>query len=96
MFDEFRYILSKIEVKEHVEWGASIELIDYDHKDYIEDVLCEKFGLEYAFSSNKDITGGYVLYFCKSTTFDQVKNAVAKINNYHGLQSREFKVAPYK
>ena len=96
MFDEFRYILSKIEVKEHVEWGVSIELIDYDHKDYIEDVLCEKFGLEYEFSSNKDITGGYVLYFCKSATFDQVKNAVAKINNYHELQSREFKVAPYK
>jgi hypothetical protein len=47
MLDEFRYILSEIKVVEHPEWGASIELIDYEHRDYIEDVFTEHFDLEH-------------------------------------------------
>jgi len=92
MLDEFRYILSKIEVKEHSEFGASIELIDYEHRDYIEDVLCEKFNLESAFVSNEDITGDYVIYFAEKATIDQVKSVVAEINRYHIENDKEFTV----
>lgn len=39
MLDEFRYILLPISIKMHPEWGAYIELIDCEHRDYIEDVF---------------------------------------------------------
>lgn len=95
MLEEFRYILSKIEVTQHPEWGASIKLIDYEHRDYIEDVLCEKFDLEYDFCSNEDVTGDYVLYFGNVATFEQVKKVVDQINEYHSVNQKEYKVAPY-
>jgi len=95
MLEKFRYILSKIEVIRHPERGASIQLIDYEHLDYIEDVLCEKFDLEYDFCSNEDVTGDYVLYFGKVATFEQVKRAVEEINEYQSTNKKEYKVAPY-
>ena len=95
MLEEFRYLLSPINVKQHPEWGAYIELIDYEHKDYIEDVLCEYFDLEYAFSSNEDDTGNYILYFAENAAFDSVDKAVSEINQYHKINNKEYKVAPY-
>ena len=95
MLEEFRYLLSPINVKQHPEWGAYIELIDYEHKDYIEYVLCEYFDLEYAFSSNEDDTGNYILYFAENAAFDSVDKAVNEINQYHKINNKEYKVAPY-
>nr|WP_306287436.1 hypothetical protein [Pseudoalteromonas sp. WY3] len=83
--------MSKIEVKEHPKFGASIELIDYEHRDYIEDVLCEKFDLDNAFVSNEDVTGDYVIYFGSKASIEQVKSVVAEINN-HTENDREFDV----
>ncbi|KID56533.1 hypothetical protein JF50_11350 [Pseudoalteromonas luteoviolacea] len=95
MLEEFRYILSPLNVKKHPEWGAFIELIDYEHRDYIEDVLCEHFDLDYAFSSNEYVTGDYVLYFSANATFEAVEKAVNEINHYHNINNKEYKVAPY-
>jgi len=92
LLDEFRYILSKIEVKEHPKWGASIELIDYEHRDYIDDVLCGIFDLEYAFSSNEDSTGHYILYFAENATFEKVNAVVTEINRYHLENDKEYDV----
>ena len=95
MLEEFRYILSPISVKSHPEWGAYIELIDYEHRDYIEDVLCEHFDLDYAFCSNEDATGDYVLYFAEKASIEAVERAVSKINEFHKVNKIDYKVAPY-
>ncbi|KZN48596.1 hypothetical protein N474_18690 [Pseudoalteromonas luteoviolacea CPMOR-2] len=95
MLEEFRYILSPIRVKQHAEWGPYIELIDYEHLDYIDDVLCECFDLDCAFFLNEDVTGKYILYFAENATFDVVEKAVNEINEYHKVNNKEYKVAPY-
>jgi len=95
MLDEFRYILSEIKVVEHPEWGASIELIDYEHRDYIEDVFTEHFDLEHAFSSREDVTNDYVLYFCENATVEQVADVVKQINEYHRSNDKEYPIVGY-
>ena len=95
MLDEFRYILSPISVKLHPEWGAYIQLIDYEHRDYIEDVLCEHFELDYAFCSNEYVTGEYILYFAENSTLEAVEKAVDEINEYHKTTDDKYKVVPY-
>ncbi|WP_220465379.1 MULTISPECIES: hypothetical protein, partial [unclassified Colwellia] len=95
MLDEFRYILTEIKVVADPKWGASIELIDYEHRDYIEDVLTEHFDLESAFQSNEDVTNDYVLYFCDNASFDQVAEVVKKINEYHRVNDKEYAIVGY-
>ena len=94
MREELRYILSSISVKSHPEWGAYIELIDYEHRDYIEDVLCENFNLDYAFCLNEDITGGYVLYFAENASIEAVEKSVSEINEFHKINEINYNVSP--
>ena len=92
LLDEFRYILSTIEAKEHPKWGASIELIDWEHRDYIDDVLVEIFDLEYSFSSHDEKTGFYTLYFVENATLEKIKAVVTEINRYHLENDKEYDV----
>ncbi|WP_435277115.1 hypothetical protein ACMAZF_09510 [Psychrobium sp. nBUS_13] len=92
MLNKFRYILSPIALQVDENWGAYIQLIDYEHRDYIEDVLCEYFDIEYAFRSNEDNTGDYVLYFEDKYKFKTIEQAITQINEYHKINKREYKV----
>ena len=80
---EFKYLLSPISTYVVPEWGVAIKLIDYEHRDYIEDVLAEHFDLETPFSSDADITHEYVLYFDEKITIDVANAAIKVINEYH-------------
>jgi hypothetical protein len=90
MLEEFRYILSEIKVALDPKWGACVELIDYEHRDYIEDVMIEVFDTEYSFTSHDEITGKYSLYFEKNASFEQVSKVVEQINEYHKKYNVEF------
>jgi len=41
MQNEFKHLLSNLLVTESKDHGATIKLINYEHTDYIEDVLAE-------------------------------------------------------
>ena len=90
MLEEFRYILSEIKVALDPKWGACVELIDYEHRDYIEDVMIEVFDTEYSFTSHDETTGKYSLYFEKNASFEQVSKVVEQINEYHKKHNVEF------
>lgn len=92
MLNKFRYILSPIALQVDENWGAYIQLIDYEHRDYIEDVLCEYFDIEYSFRSNEDNTGDYVLYFENKYKFKTIEKAITQINEYHKINEREYEV----
>jgi hypothetical protein len=92
LLDEFRYLLSKIEVIEHPKRGASIKLIDWEHHDYIDDVLCEKFDLDYASSSHDEVTGSYIMYFDENVSSEKVNAVVNEINRYHFENDKEYNV----
>ena len=83
MQKEFNYLLSKINVSESSEHGAIVKLIDYEHTDYIEDVLVEHFDLEYEYKIIDNENNEYILCFAKKATTKQVEKAITTINNYH-------------
>ena len=83
MLNEFRHLLSKITVTESNEHGTIVMLIDYEHIDYIEDVLAEHFDLECEYKIINDEKNEYILCFAKKATTEQVEKALSEINSYH-------------
>ncbi|VAW64406.1 hypothetical protein MNBD_GAMMA11-579 [hydrothermal vent metagenome] len=83
MLEEFKYLLSEITVYESKEHGATIKLTDYEHSDYIEDVLVEYFDIEYEYKICNHEKSEYILCFAKKATTKQVEKAVIEINSYH-------------
>jgi hypothetical protein len=74
MLEEFRYILSELNVGQDPTWGAFVELIDFEHRDYIEDVFIEIFDVEYSFSTNEDASGKYILYFEENASYESANS----------------------
>ena len=91
VLDKFRHILSKIELKEDSEIGLSIKLIDYEHRDYIEDVLCEQFDIE-TNTINEDISNDFILTFPGPVLLEKIEKAVKEINRYHLESNKEYDV----
>ena len=87
MISEFKYLLSNI--REHVddEHGLALTLIDYEHRDYIEDVLIEIFDIEYEYCQEKD-NGNFVLYFGGSVSRAKLSHTLNEINEYHKTQGK--------
>ena len=83
MHNESKYLLSKLIVNKSEEHGPNIKLIDYEHCDYIDDVLTEHFDIEYDYKIINDDTKAYILCFTNKITSEKVKKAVSTINNYH-------------
>ena len=92
MLEEFRYILSELNVGQDPTWGAFVELIDFEHRDYIEDVFIEIFDVEYSFSTNEDSSGKYILYFEENASYERVNRVVEQINEYHKKYDKEFEL----
>ena len=68
-----------------------IELIDYEHRDYIEDVISEKFDIETT-TINEDLIGRYILCFPKTLSFKKIESVVSEINRYHLENGKEYGV----
>ena len=83
MQNKHNHLLSKLSVSESEDHGAIIQLIDYEHTDYIEDVLVEYFDIEYEYKIINDEENKYILCFAKTHTKKQVEEALKLINNFH-------------
>ncbi len=88
MREELKYLLSEISASESKEHGVIIKLINYEHTDYIEDILTEYFDIEYEYKIINDEENEYILCFAKKATAKQVEEAIKKINNYHNANCK--------
>ncbi|WP_144395613.1 hypothetical protein [Pleionea sediminis] len=73
----------KLELRIEPEQGPVLELDDWNHRDYIEDVLAEHFGVDYEYLTEDVKSGKYTLYFCDSNKVEDIENAIAAINKHH-------------
>lgn len=89
MKDDSRYVLSKIEAVKHESWGPSIELINFEHCDYIEDVLAEVFDVEYSFYQT-DNDEEYTLFFDDNISFELLCKIIVEVNIYHETNKKEY------
>ena len=79
------------------QYGAAIKLLDYEHIDYIDDVLIEKFDVDCEFRVMDDENQKYILYFGSKFSFDEVSSVVSQINAYHQVEQnymKQFSSAP--
>ncbi|MFC4701727.1 hypothetical protein ACFO4O_16345 [Glaciecola siphonariae] len=90
MSDHFEYILSQLKISEDDEWGLCIELIDYEHFDYIDDVITEIFDIEYSFCVMDESEGKFIMYFKDDVTKCLLVDAVSKINRHHKFEKKEY------
>jgi len=88
MKSDFKNLLSPIQAYEDKEHGVVLKLLDYEHRDYIEDVLLECFNLETPVVTDENITGEYLLYFGKNTTLAQVNKVTRIINEHHNINKK--------
>jgi hypothetical protein len=80
--------LTEIKLEVDTEYGPLIRLIDFDHTDYIEDVLCEVFGVEYEYKVVDDEKGIYILYFGLAASMINVGSVIKDINNKHATTAK--------
>lgn len=81
-----------LELKTESENGPALELDDWDHRDYIEDVLAEHFDLDYQYVVEEEESGRYILYFCESVKTSVLESAIEAINNHHASSAELYKV----
>ena len=65
------------------EYGPFLRLEDWDCRDYVEDVLCEHFEIEYEYMKEDEFTGENILYFGVEGDVDLINKALSEINEYH-------------
>lgn len=65
------------------EFGPVLKFDDWEHKDYIEDVLAEHFDIEYKYYAKDEESGHYSLYFQGAAELETITKAIETINNYH-------------
>ena len=88
MQNEFKHLLSKLTVTECKDHGATVKLIDYEHTDYIEDVLAEHFDIEYEYKISNEEENEYILCFGEKASTEQVEKATKLINSYHSKNGK--------
>lgn len=60
-----------------------MDLDDWNHRDYIEDVLAEHFDIKYEYLIEDEQSGRYTLYFSESAEVVGIENVIEVINKYH-------------
>ena len=73
----------KLELRIDPVQGPVLELDDWNHRDYIEDVLAEHFDIDYEYLIEDEKSGKYTLYFCESNKVADIENAIEAINKHH-------------
>ena len=76
-------LLSKLVVSTDPKWGACIKLLNWEHCDYIEDVLAEQFDLVYEFKVSDDEEKKYMLFFADKAVFSDIEKVICIVNEYH-------------
>jgi hypothetical protein len=67
-------------------------LENWMHRDYIEDVLCEHYDIEYEYMVVDEKSGKYTLFFGSKISSGIIKSAIEKINNYHSTEKELYSV----
>lgn len=93
MNPEFEYLLTELFVTQDPKLGPSIKVIDFEHMDYIDDVLTEKFGFEFASNTIDDKARKYILHFGESVSKENLSKAVQEINLYHSTRNSTYKTS---
>ena len=60
-----------------------MDLDDWEHRDYIEDVLAEHFDIEYEYVVEGEQFGKHTLYFSENTGLKALEKAISEINRHH-------------
>jgi hypothetical protein len=81
-------LLSKLSIHKYDEKWLSIILTDYEHLDYIDDVLAEHFDIICNCVTIDDENQKYIMYFGTEISFDELSLLVDKINAYHEEHSK--------
>ena len=79
----FEHLLSKLKVEANDEEGASIQLIDFEHMDYIEDVFAEHFDMEYDCKIVDEQHKRFILFFGDLHSIIKVTEIAKQINAFH-------------
>jgi len=82
----------KLELKIDAKEGPFLELDDWNHRDYIADVLSEHFELDYEFLGKDVDPERYTLYFLESTDIASIQKAIIEINIYHASSTELYEV----
>ena len=82
----------KLELKVDPENGLVLELDDWNHRDYIEDVLAEHFDIEYEYLVEDEKSDKHTLYFFDSVEQSVLEKAIEVINKYHASSKELFEV----
>jgi hypothetical protein len=91
MNPEFEYLLSELFVYTDPELGPSIKVADFEHMDYIDDVLTDKFKLEFESSTIDDKARKYILHFGTAFNKENLDKAIKEINLYHASRNSTYK-----
>ncbi|WP_100658739.1 hypothetical protein [Alteromonas flava] len=89
MKKEFQYLLSEITIETDPKTGPILNLIDWHHRDYIEDVLIEVFNIEFDYLVEND-DESVTLYFTDKADLNALISTVDQINEFHKSKNREF------
>ncbi|MCH8499076.1 MAG: hypothetical protein LAT63_11405 [Marinobacter sp.] len=76
-----------LELRIEPEHGKVLVLDDWEHRDYIEDVLAEHFDIEYEYFVEDQKSGKNTLYFSEKTDLKALEKAIAEINMHHSSSS---------
>lgn len=91
MNEKFQYLLSEITIETDLSTGPTLKLIDWHHRDYIEDVLAEVFDIEYDYFVEND-DESVTLYFTDKVDLASLISTVEKINGFHKSKNKEFEL----
>lgn len=89
MKKDFQYLLSDITIEIDPQHGPILNLVDWDHRDYIEDVLIEVFDIEYDYCVEHD-DDSITLFFTDKADLDALLSTAKVINAFHKSENREF------
>ena len=67
-------------------------LEDWEHRDYIEDVLCEHYDIEYEYMMEDELSGKNTLYFGSKVKPSTIQDVIEKINFHHATKKEFYNV----
>ena len=91
IMDQTKY-KQKLEIGVDREANPILILQDWDHRDYIEDVLCEHYDIEYEYMVEDEISGSNTLYFGTKISAESLQGVIEKINEHHATKKELYNV----
>lgn len=73
----------RLDLKIDTEFGPFLVFYDWEHLDYIEDVLIEHFDINSYVKVDDKNSGVWKLYFVESDDVTFINSAILEINDFH-------------